>query len=123
MSATKKYAKWDDKLKRVVWYDKETNIAELHYVQQDTIDPIESQATDEGKVFDSASKLKEHYKEHGYEMTGGDHLTGEGLQDFKYPKTDRRQINDTIREKEAKLYWGMEPLTEKERHEWLVRRR
>ena len=123
MTSRGKIGKYNHETQRVDWYDKETGAQEIHYIQQDSIDPVESHATDERKVFDSRSKLYNHYKEHGYEVTGGDHLTGKGLQDFKYPKTDRNEINDTVRECKQRLDWGMEPLTEKERHEWLTRRR
>jgi hypothetical protein len=53
----------------------------VHSIHLDEIPPTESHATDEGKIFTSKSKLFQHYKEHGYECTGGDHLTGRGADD------------------------------------------
>lgn len=47
---------------------------EIHGVIQDTIEPTFSNATLEKKVFTSRSALLEHYAQHGYKCTGGDHL-------------------------------------------------
>jgi len=110
-------AKWDKKLQKMIWFDKETGLPESHGLVMDEIEPTESYATDERKIFTSRSKLMEHYKENGFECTGGDHIKGKGMQDFKYPKTPREEINASVEKTLNQLKWGEAPLTEKERHE------
>ena len=108
-------AKWNKDLKKVVWHEKESQVEiDAPFVQDDTIPPTESLATAEGKVFDSMSQLKRHYKHNGYEMTGGDHLTGKGVLDFKF-KSDLQDIRSDILEAKRKIEWGMAPVTERER--------
>lgn len=87
---------------------------ELHYVQDDTIPPTVSHATDEGKVFTSRSALYAHYKEHGYECTGGSHHTGKGMMDWKY-KADPVDLRRDIEINLNKIKWGMAPISERER--------
>lgn len=93
----------------------EENVAP--YVQDDTIPDTESYATDEGKKFNSKSALMRHYKEHGYECTGGDHLTGTPVQGRQY-KASREEIVAEVLEAKRKIEWGMAPSTEKERERW-----
>ena len=87
---------------------------ELHYIQDDTIPPTESHATSEGKIFTSRSELYRHYKEHGYECTGGSHLSGKGVADWKHKSSIEDIRNDTA-DTLNKLRWGDVPTTEKER--------
>ena len=108
----RKRYRWDKKLKAMVEITPETK--EFHYVQDDTILPTVSHATDEGKVFTSRSALYEHYRQHGYECTGGSHLTGKGVFDYKYkcnPEDLRRDIEQGLNQ----VKWGMAPISEKER--------
>jgi hypothetical protein len=49
-------------------------VSETAFVLPDEIPETESMATAEGKRFTSRSRLFEHYRQHGYECTGGDHL-------------------------------------------------
>lgn len=102
---------------------------EIHSVQDDTIPPTVSHATDEGLVFTSLSKLKAHYAEHGYEISGGDHLTGRGALDFKRRFDDPREYARAVQwgmaeidpdmwaetaEALRKVKWGMAPISERE---------
>ena len=84
------------------------------YVHQDSMEPIESMASDTGEVFDSKSAYKRHLDEKGFEVTGGDHLTGRGVHDFEY-QPDRAEINESVKEQINNLKWGNAPLTEKEK--------
>lgn len=84
------------------------------YVQDDTIPPTMSHATDEGKVFDSRSKLYAHYKENGFECTGGSHLCGYGVSDYRH-KADIEEIRRDCAESLRRLQWGMVPVSDKER--------
>lgn len=115
--------RYNETTKEVEWITEEDRkTPKLHFVQDDTIEPTMSHATDEGKIFTSRSELNKHYKEHGFECTGGSHLTGKGLYDFKYPKPNPREIRDTIEKVACELDAGMHPLTEKERERWVTRR-
>lgn len=85
----------------------------------DDIEPTESLATDEGLVFTSKSALRAHYKQHGFEDTGGDHLLSErehkaNIQAFKDAR--KIEIRKEVEQQLNKLKWGMAPLTEKEKY-------
>lgn len=100
------------------------------YVQDDSIPPTVSHATDEGLVFTSRSKLYEHYRQHGFECTGGSHLTGKGIRSDprKFECAEERarkaawgmlKVDSDIRAEVAeslrKIKWGMAPLTDREK--------
>lgn len=110
----KQIGKYNRKTGRVDWFEVDQVTKEIHYVQGDEIPPTISHATDEGKVFTSWSKLQQHYKEHGYECTGGAHLTGRGVADWKY-KANVNELRADILEAKRQLEWGMAPLTEREK--------
>lgn len=74
------------------------------FVQDDTIPPTESHATDERRIFESRSALFRHYKQHGFECTGGDHLTGKACGVYE-PK-----VKDSPEERMRKAEWGMLPI-------------
>lgn len=92
-------------------------------IQTDEIEPTESWATDEGKIFTSRAKLDAHYKEHGYVRTGGEHLKSaqERLEaSCPVPSTaeiERRRRE--IREDAEKAYYDIKydrvPISEKEK--------
>jgi hypothetical protein len=104
----------------------------VHAVRDDTLlEPIESMIT--GEKFDSMTRYKRHLDQHGYEITGGDHLQGRAVDEdrtrFK-TEHDRREheravawgmalpdpdIYHTVREAERKIKWGMAPLSDKEK--------
>lgn len=66
---------WDKEKQRMVpKKDFKKKIIAAPFVQQDTIEPIMSHATREGKVFESKSALRRHYKEHGFRETGGEDM-------------------------------------------------
>jgi hypothetical protein len=89
---------------------------ELHYVQDDLrelISPIT------GETIDSLSKYKRHIKEHGYEITGGEHFTGKGLGDFKAKDLiNEAEMQEVSRVELNKSRWGMMPSTEREKELW-----
>ena len=108
-------------LKRTyVWRDGEmvevtpARYRKIHAVKDDTMDPFVSHATSEGKVFDSMSKYKEHLERHGYEITGGDHITGVTMETHR-PRASREEINASVMKAIQLNKWGMAPLTEKEK--------
>jgi hypothetical protein len=108
---------WDPVQGKCVEIDKKTPTeGAAPAVHDDTIPDTESYATDEGRVFNSKSALMRHYREHGYECTGGDHLTGQ--QPKVRHKANREEIVADIREAERKIKWGMSPSTEKEKERW-----
>ena len=110
----------------------ETENPVVHAVHEDTLlDPIESMATPEGKKFDSKSAYKKHLAEHGYEITGGDHLTGKNTDEPRKIKDWREEqrkaewgmrppddITAALREQQRKIKWGMAPKTEEDEAKW-----
>jgi len=110
--------KYDKKLKKVVPVTNSSEIGEYHYVQDDTISPTLSHATTEGLVFNSRSALRDHYKAHGMEATGGSHMRtdSERKRDYENSRKQRRaEIRETVAEELEKGRWGMSKMTEKEK--------
>lgn len=93
----------------------------------DTMEPLESMATPNREIFDSKSAYKRHLKEHGYVITGGEHikdanrretqsekearhvrnleLTKEALMDVKYGRIEfSEQQKETFKREERA--WG-----------------
>lgn len=103
---------------------------EIHAVHQDTIEPTESHATDERKIFTSRCALMEHYRQHGFECTGGAHIQGKAVgpnrKQFESEAERARKaewgmlkvdpdVRATVAEQARKVKWGMAPLTEREK--------
>lgn len=44
------------------------------FINDELPEPVQSNATFEGKKFTSKSKLRQHYRDHGFQETGGTHL-------------------------------------------------
>lgn len=105
---------WDEDKKELVPFSGQCRPMELHYVQGDEIPPTVSHATDEGRVFTSRTALNRHYKAHGFECTGGEHLRDYGINDHKY-QSNKEEIMNDIRETKRALEWGEVPLTEREK--------
>lgn len=82
---------------------------QIHSVQDDTIEPIESMVDSSRQMFDSKSAYKKHLKENGYEITGGDHLTGNY---GGYKKKYEGSLEHNFKEIERKVEWGMLPPTD-----------
>jgi hypothetical protein len=97
----KKLFVFDKRQNRMVPMGSQLKDVEAPFVQDDTIPPTLSHATDEGLVFDSRSKLNEHYRQHGFECTGGDHLTG------KMFTGETGKVFDSEAERSRKAEWGM----------------
>ena len=85
-------------------------IVDAPFVQDDTIEPVESMVDASRRMFDSKSALLEHYRENGYECTGP-----VGLKPRSPYKPDREQMINDWREAERLAKWGMSPRTEKEK--------
>ena len=83
------------------------------WVRDDTIEPHLSDA-DGYSMFDSLSAYKKHLAELGFEITGGDHLTGRGMADYK-ADTPLEEIEETVARVVQLNEWGMYPLTEREK--------
>jgi len=99
-------------------------------VQDDSIPPTVSHATDEGLVFTSRKALYDHYRQHGFECTGGTHLRGRAAgpkpKVFECDEERARkaqwgmlkvdpELRAAVMEAQRKAKWGMAPLTEREK--------
>jgi hypothetical protein len=69
-------------------------------------------ATGDREVFESKSALMRHYKEHGYECTGGDHLTGQSV---PFYKSNKEEIKEQLMKYANDLKWGNVYVSERER--------
>lgn len=74
------------------------------FVQQDTIEPTVSHATREGKVFESKSALRRHYRENGFYETGGAHLDASHKRAIE---ESQEEIDRKIREDVEKSYYDV----------------
>lgn len=86
-------------------------------ISTDTIEPIMSHATHEGKIFDSKSAYRRHLRENGFEDTGGEHL-----KDVRPPKTDEEEMTECVEDVEKAYYdvkYGRVQFTEKEKENHL----
>lgn len=111
------YFHWDEKSQKGTWYTEEewkgqAPKQDVHYVLQDTMEPIESMATPYGEMFDSRSAYKAHLKAHGYEETGKDHLTRKPPPPYK---PDFREIRETIEKTYYDIRENRVPISERER--------
>ncbi len=121
---------WDKATQKMVPLNKKKVDVDAPFVQMDEIPPTMSHATSEGLVFTSRSKLLQHYKENGFECTGGSHLTGEGIGPKRKERLDPREIarraewgmlrvdpeiRAEVMKAKQRLEWGMAPLSEREK--------
>lgn len=81
-------------------------------IQTDEIEPTESYATDERRIFTSRRKLYDHYKEHGYEVTGGDHL---GRKPPEPKRSDPKEIRDMAEKAYYDIKYDKIPIDERSR--------
>lgn len=95
--------RWDREEQRLVPFSA-PRAPQVHAVKQDTVlEPFASPLDESGaKRFDSMSAYKRHLKEHGYEITGGDHLNGRPAEDWHYEPDGRE-----IREDALKAYYDI----------------
>lgn len=104
---------WDKEKKKFVDFDEYKKPApEAHFVLTDDMPPTQSMATLDAPVFTSKAKLRQHYKEHGYVETGGDHLTRKPLEPYK---PDPKEIRDTVAKALNDIKYGNAPFTEREK--------
>lgn len=95
---------------------------QAHFIQTDEIAPVVSHAVENSPVFTSRSALNRHYKEHGFECTGGDHLTGKDVSSHRV-KVDKEALRADVLEAARKIKWGMAPMTEQEKETCLREKR
>jgi hypothetical protein len=69
-----------------------------------------------GKIYDSKSEMRKHYKQDGWVEVGNDPAR---LRPFKRPPTDRRAIKDAIEKAAARVDRG--DVTELTKHKLLTR--
>lgn len=81
------------------------------YVHQDTIDPIESMATQDREMFDSKSAYRRHLKEHGFVESYGHTPKAEPVDKEKY----RKELRETAEKAFYDLKYDRIPLSEKEK--------
>lgn len=62
----------------------------------DEIEPLESMATPHREIFTSKSRLRRHYKEHGFRESGGDHLRTLGLKTKEEEEAEERAMREDI---------------------------
>ena len=113
-------------IKRAYRYNKETRQCERILTRRDRehfhhiIDDIrELKSPITGETIDSLSKYKAHIKEHGYEITGGEHFTGRGINDFKPSDIiNEAEMRDASLREMNSARWGMMPCTELEKEKW-----
>ena len=88
---------------------------ESAYVNPDSMEPVESLATNEGKIFDSKSALRRHYAELGYEEGSlkGEKERAREARDYKAKMAEERRSD--VAEAIRRVRWGMAPLSERER--------
>lgn len=91
------------------------SLGDAPYINPDSIDPVESYATTEGKIFDSKSALRRHYAEHGYEEgeLKGEKQRAREIREFKVKMAEQRRAD--VAESLRKAKWNMAPLSAKER--------
>lgn len=63
---------WDSKKNKFVQFKEKKK--KLHFVSDDTIEPLQSPISYQKKFFESKSAYRRHLKEHGFRDTGGEHL-------------------------------------------------
>jgi len=122
--------KWDAKQMMMVPVGEAAKDVDAPFVQDDTIPPTMSHATDEGRIFESRSELEAHYRLHGFECTGGAHNTGRAtgpkrkIFDCEAERARKAEwgmlkidpdIRATVAEQLRKTKWGMAPITEREK--------
>lgn len=118
---TRTLYKWDSAQQKMVevWCSDNAKAVEptlAPWVQGDEIPPTESMATANREIFTSLSKLKAHYKQHGYVMTGGDHLSTKMTNTPQtFYKADRQEIRDEVAKALNDIRWGNAPISERER--------
>lgn len=87
--------------------------SEAAFILPDEIPETESMATADRKKFTSRSKLFEHYREHGYECTGGDHLGQK--RELPDPKKERAQLEADAERAYFDIKYDRVPFTEYEK--------
>ncbi len=89
---------------------------EAPFFHPDEIPPTESMATGDREFFTSKSRLRQHYKEHGYREVGN---YKDMDKDQPKSKEERRQeIRESIQKAMNDRKYGMAPMTEKEKQQY-----
>lgn len=103
------------------WWDKESQTfvyskpeaprkEESAAILTDEIEPTESMATADREIFTSRRKLFDHYKAHGYECTGGDHL---GRKPPELKRSTPRELKDMAEKAYMDIKYDRIPIDER----------
>ena len=93
-------------------------IARAPMVMTDEMEPMESYATHEKRVFDSKSAYRRHLKEHGFKETGGEHLKDSMRVQTKTASDSERERaydKEMVEKAYMDVKYGRVPFTEKEK--------
>jgi len=99
---TRFFGYWDHEKQKFVegLPGKRQKTDEAPFIQTDEIPPTESMATADREIFTSKRKLFDHYKAHGYECTGGDHLG-------RTPPKPKKSTPRELKEMAEKAYYDI----------------
>lgn len=108
--------RYDPETKSFVKIDRPQRVQKPVGIITDEIAPTESYATFDAPIFTSRSKLRQHYRQHGYVETGGDHLnikprakTQEDLE------REAREDKELVEQAYMDVKYQRVPFTEKEK--------
>lgn len=104
---------YNKETRQVERFEKKAKYVEVYaptVIKDEIIGGIESPLT--GEKYYSRSQLMKHYKENGYEVTGGDHLTHRMPDPFK---ADYNEIREDVERALNDIRWGNVPISEHER--------
>jgi len=106
---------WNKETQKFEWDKPMEEPVQVHAVIQDEMEPLESMVDHNRRIFTSRSQYKRHLKEHGMEVTGGDHLTHEPPAPSRGNYEDLR--ND-IAKAENDIRWGNVQVDERQKETW-----
>ena len=99
--------------KKLVQIDKPRPI-EVHFVHGDAMETMESWATLDKPKFDSKSRIRRHYKDLGFEETGGEHLKEKpNIQEIE--RREREEAEEGVRQDYYDIKYDRVKFTEAEK--------
>lgn len=116
MKPTRGLFRWNSQTKKLERIDKPKKL-EVHYVQTDTMDPMESFATFDKPIFDSKSAYRRHLREHDMYETGGAHLNEKQESPEAIAKREEAETAETVRQSYFDVKYGRVPFTEREKEQ------
>lgn len=103
---------WDKETQKFVEVRPKKKEWKAPSIQTDEMPPVETMADASGQVFTSRSRYKRHLKEHGMEITGGDHLTHQPPEPHK---SNFAEIREDALRAANQIKYGDFPFTEQEK--------